>query len=115
MNASSPSMTLSVPFSARIAARFFVRCPFNRKRSEERRVGEEGRSRGAPDYLKKKKKKESEAACCVCESQYTSISSIIPGSVLVGPFVCRLYPATLRTAVDRYSAGLMRQCGGVVV
>src|SRR5256886_9086182 len=29
-------------------------------RSEERRVGEEGRSRGAPDHLKKKKKKEKE-------------------------------------------------------
>src|SRR2546422_11442672 len=28
------------------------------KRSEERRVGEEGRSRGWPDYLKKKKEKE---------------------------------------------------------
>src|SRR4051812_50195812 len=27
-------------------------------RSEERRVGEEGRSTGGPDYLKKKKKKE---------------------------------------------------------
>src|SRR4051794_41896103 len=27
-------------------------------RSEERRVGKEGRSRGAPDHLKKKKKKE---------------------------------------------------------
>src|SRR5256885_17252622 len=27
---------------------------YNRKRSEERRVGEEGRSRGAPDHLKKK-------------------------------------------------------------
>src|SRR5256885_12798649 len=27
-----------------------------RKRSEERRVGEEGRSRGVPDHLKKKKK-----------------------------------------------------------
>src|SRR5256885_5679525 len=30
----------------------------NFKRSEERRVGEEGRSRGAPDHLKKKKKKK---------------------------------------------------------
>src|SRR2546422_9152331 len=29
----------------------------NCARSEERRVGEEGRSRGAPDHLKKKKKK----------------------------------------------------------
>src|SRR2546429_2348797 len=27
-------------------------------RSEERRVGEEGRSRGSPDHLKKKKKKK---------------------------------------------------------
>src|SRR2546426_12205783 len=27
-------------------------------RSEERRVGEEGRSRGAPDHLKKKKRKQ---------------------------------------------------------
>src|SRR2546430_16720820 len=27
------------------------------RRSEKRRVGEEGRSRGAPDHLKKKKKK----------------------------------------------------------
>src|SRR2546430_14432341 len=27
-------------------------------RSEERRVGEEGRSRGVPDHLKKKKKKK---------------------------------------------------------
>src|SRR5256885_7723245 len=27
------------------------------RRSEERRVGEEGRSRGAPDHLKKKKRK----------------------------------------------------------
>src|SRR5256885_13785239 len=32
-----------------------------RGRSEERRVGEEGRSRGAPDPLKKKKKKERSA------------------------------------------------------
>src|SRR3989441_9834594 len=30
--------------------------------SGERRVGEEGRSRGAPDHLKKKKKKEVEQA-----------------------------------------------------
>src|SRR5256885_15612527 len=30
---------------------------FSSVRSEERRVGEEGRSRGAPDHLKKKKKK----------------------------------------------------------
>src|SRR2546428_12712402 len=29
----------------------------NRDRSEERRVGEEGRSRGAPDHLKKKKRR----------------------------------------------------------
>src|SRR3989454_12225885 len=29
-----------------------------RDRSEERRVGKEGRSRGAPDHLKKKKKKQ---------------------------------------------------------
>src|SRR2546426_9988335 len=29
-----------------------------RERSEERRVGEEGRSRGGPDYLKKKKNNE---------------------------------------------------------
>ena len=34
----------------------FVRHPL--ERSGERRVGEEGRSRGAPDHLKKKKKKE---------------------------------------------------------
>src|SRR2546430_16689667 len=32
-------------------------CRKHGKRSEERRVGEEGRSRGAPDHLKKKKKK----------------------------------------------------------
>src|SRR5256885_17145700 len=30
------------------------------RRSEERRVGKEGRSRGAPDHLKKKKKKQEE-------------------------------------------------------
>src|SRR2546428_11761144 len=30
-----------------------------RRRSEERRGGEEGRSRGAPDHLKKKKKNKS--------------------------------------------------------
>src|ERR1039458_10129833 len=34
-----------------------VRLAETRCRSEERRVGEEGRSRGAPYYLKKKKKK----------------------------------------------------------
>src|SRR2546425_7335379 len=35
------------------------RAPFrNPPRSEERRVGEEGRSRWAPDHLKKKKKKK---------------------------------------------------------
>src|SRR5256885_15875248 len=34
-----------------------------RGRSEERRVGEEGRSRWAPDYLKKKKERESAEVC----------------------------------------------------
>src|SRR5256885_4889705 len=34
-----------------------ARCPCAaRPRSEERRVGKEGRSRGAPDHLKKKKR-----------------------------------------------------------
>src|SRR2546422_11446892 len=45
---------------SRPASRIF-RCPCStapiRARSEERRVGEEGRSRWAPDHLKKKKKK----------------------------------------------------------
>src|SRR2546427_12680553 len=34
-------------------------------RSEERRVGEECRSRWAPDYLKKKKKRETKGSCRV--------------------------------------------------
>src|SRR3979411_3422313 len=33
------------------------------KRSEERRVGEEGRSRGSPDSYKKKKKRDSVREC----------------------------------------------------
>src|SRR2546427_5411012 len=40
---------------AKMTLTFFLRSVLSR--SEERRVGEEGRSRGSPDHLKKKKKK----------------------------------------------------------
>src|SRR2546428_11876668 len=41
------------------------RTPTGFRRSGERRVGEEGRSRGAPDHLKKKKKRKGSDGECM--------------------------------------------------
>src|SRR5256886_15493583 len=45
------------------------------KRSEERRVGEEGRSRGAPDHLKKKKT-DVECSAAVAETFFSFIIQV---------------------------------------
>src|SRR2546430_14646161 len=49
-----------------------------RGRSGERRVGKEGRSRGAPDYLKKKKKVVN--FCGMCEVNESVMPLIVGGA-----------------------------------
>src|SRR2546422_11261208 len=79
----------------------------NHIRSEERRVGEEGRSRGAPDHLKKKKRREIGGDSGLEERQEQEIHCKVQNDI---PGTCQGRDKTLAITYSSDRPSLFMKC-----